>query len=56
MKKTRKAKIDGFSGSPIEKTDANTLAVFGNYISIYEIQRRAVAGKATLPIYYKSRI
>lgn len=32
MRKTRKAKIDGFTGTPIEKTDANTRAVFGDYI------------------------
>ena len=43
------------SGTPIEKTDANTRAVFGDYISIYDIQR-AVADKATVPIYYESRI
>jgi type I restriction enzyme R subunit len=34
MKRTRKAKIDGFTGTPIEKTGANTRAVFGDYISI----------------------
>ncbi len=45
----------GFTGTPIEKTDANTRAVFGDYISIYDIQR-AVADKATVPIYYESRI
>ncbi len=42
-------------GTPIEKTDANTRAVFGDYISIYDIQR-AVADKATVPIYYESRV
>ncbi len=45
----------GFTGTPIEKTDANTRAVFGDYISIYDIQR-AVADKSTVPIYYESRI
>jgi len=45
----------GFTGTPIEKTDANTRAVFGDYISIYDIQR-AVTDKATVPIYYESRI
>ena len=45
----------GFTGTPIEKTDANTRAVFGDYISTYDIQR-AVADKATVPIYYESRI
>ena len=38
MKKTRKAKISGFTGTSIEKTDANSLAVFGDSISIYDIQ------------------
>ncbi len=45
----------GFTGTPIEKADANTRAIFGDYISIYDIQR-AVADKATVPIYYESRI
>jgi type I restriction enzyme R subunit len=45
----------GFTGTPVELTDANTRAVFGDYISIYDIQR-AVADKATVPIYYESRI
>ena len=45
----------GFTGTPIEKTDANTRAVFGDYISVYDIQR-AVADRATVPIYYESRI
>jgi type I restriction enzyme R subunit len=45
----------GFTGTPIGKTDANTRAVFGDYISVYDIQR-AVADKATVPIYYESRI
>ncbi len=49
------ASFIGFTGTPIEKTDANTKAVFGDYISIYDIQR-AVADKATVPIYYESRI
>jgi type I restriction enzyme, R subunit len=45
----------GFTGTPIEKTDANTRAVFGDYISIYDIQR-AVIDCATVPIYYESRL
>ena len=49
------ASFIGFTGTPIEKDDANTRAVFGDYISIYDIQR-AVADKATVPIYYESRI
>jgi len=49
------ASFIGFTGTPIEQTDANTRAIFGDYISIYDIQR-AVADKATVPIYYESRI
>ena len=49
------ASFIGFTGTPIAKTDANTRAIFGDYISIYDIQR-AVADKATVPIYYESRI
>jgi len=49
------ASFIGFTGTPIEKADANTRAVFGDYISIYDIQR-AVADQATVPIYYESRI
>ena len=49
------ASFIGFTGTPIEKTDANTRAIFGDYISIYDIQR-AVYDKATVPIYYESRI
>ncbi|MEK6784474.1 MAG: type I restriction endonuclease subunit R [Nitrospirota bacterium] len=49
------ASFIGFTGTPIEKTDANTRAVFGDYISIYDIQR-AVIDKATVPIYYESRL
>ena len=50
-----RASFIGFTGTPIEKNDANTRAVFGEYISIYDIQR-AVEDKATVPIYYESRI
>ena len=49
------ASFIGFTGTPIEKHDANTRAVFGDYISVYDIQR-AVEDKATVPIYYESRI
>jgi len=49
------ASFIGFTGTPIEKTDANTRAIFGDYISVYDIQR-AVIDKATVPIYYESRI
>lgn len=49
------ASFIGFTGTPIEKKDANTRAIFGDYISIYDIQK-AVADGATVPIYYESRI
>jgi type I restriction enzyme, R subunit len=49
------ASFVGFTGTPIEKTDANTRAVFGDYISVYDIQR-AVFDGATVPIYYESRL
>ena len=49
------ASFIGFTGTPIEKHDANTRAVFGDYLSIYDIQR-AVADGATVPIYYESRV
>jgi len=45
----------GFTGTPIETTDKNTQAVFGNYIDIYDIQQ-AVEDKATVPIFYESRL
>src|SRR2546422_271719 len=45
----------GFTGTPIELTDKNTRAVFGDYISVYDIQR-AVEDKATVPIYYENRL
>ena len=41
------ASFIGFTGTPIEKMDANNRAVFGDYISIYGI-KRAVADKAEL--------
>src|SRR5581483_6183960 len=49
------ASFVGFTGTPIEKADANTRAVFGDYISVYDIQRAVVDG-ATVPIYYESRL
>src|SRR5438034_11345071 len=45
----------GFPGTPVELTDKNTRAVFGEHISVYDIQR-AVEDKATVPIYYESRL
>jgi type I restriction enzyme R subunit len=49
------ASFVGFTGTPIELQDANTRAVFGDYISVYDIQR-AVQDGATVPIYYESRL
>ena len=51
----RNASFIGFTGTPIELEDANTRAVFGDYISIYDIQRSVNDG-ATVPIYYESRL
>ncbi|MCF8380144.1 MAG: type I restriction endonuclease subunit R [Bacteroidales bacterium] len=45
----------GFTGTPIENTDVNTPAVFGNYVDIYDIAQ-AVEDGATVKIYYESRL
>lgn len=45
----------GFTGTPIETSDKSTPAVFGDYVDIYDIQQ-AVDDKATVPIYYESRL
>lgn len=45
----------GFTGTPISFEDKDTRAVFGDYVSIYDIQD-AVEDKATVPIYYESRL
>ena len=45
----------GFTGTPIEGTDVNTPAVFGNYIDIYDISQ-AVEDGATVKIFYESRL
>ena len=50
-----RASFVGFTGTPVESGDKNTRAVFGDYISIYDIAR-AVADKATVPIYYENRL
>ncbi len=49
------ASFIGFTGTPIEKQDANTQAVFGDMISVYDIQRSVEDG-ATVRIYYESRL
>ncbi|GEM49627.1 type I restriction endonuclease subunit R [Deinococcus cellulosilyticus] len=45
----------GFTGTPVDANDRSTRAVFGDYISIYDIER-AVDDGATVPIYYESRL
>lgn len=49
------ASFIGFTGTPIEKDDVNTPAVFGDYVDVYDIAR-AVEDGATVPIYYESRL
>jgi type I restriction enzyme R subunit len=49
------ASFIGFTGTPIENTDKNTQAVFGDYIYIYDIQQ-AVEDGATVRIYYENRL
>lgn len=49
------ASFIGFTGTPIELSDKNTRAVFGEYIDIYNISK-AVADHATVPIYYEARL
>jgi len=45
----------GFTGTPVEKEDASTPAVFGNYVDVYDIEQ-AVEDGATVRIYYESRL
>jgi len=49
------ASFIGFTGTPIEKEDRSTPAVFGNYIDVYDIEQ-AVEDGATVKIYYESRL
>lgn len=49
------ASFIGFTGTPIEREDADTRAVFGDYVHIYDIQQ-AVEDGATVRIYYESRL
>ena len=49
------ASFIGFTGTPLEREDKNTVAVFGDYIDIYDIEQ-AVEDGATVPIYYESRL
>ena len=50
-----RASFVGFTGTPVELSDKSTRAVFGHYVSIYDIQRAVLDG-ATVPIYYESRL
>ena len=45
----------GFTGTPLERDDRNTIRVFGEYADVYDI-RQAVEDGATRPLYYESRI
>lgn len=45
----------GFTGTPLERDDKNTIHVFGEYADVYDI-RQAVEDGATKPLYYESRI
>ncbi|MGM8851189.1 type I restriction endonuclease subunit R [Salinicola halophyticus] len=49
------ASFIGFTGTPIANEDKDTRAVFGDYVSIYDIQD-AVDDGATVPIFYESRL
>jgi type I restriction enzyme, R subunit len=49
------ASFIGFTGTPIEKQDASTQAVFGDYIDVYDIEQ-AVKDGATVRIFYESRL
>ncbi|WP_145476931.1 type I restriction endonuclease subunit R [Yersinia similis] len=49
------ASFMGFTGTPVSSEDKDTRAVFGDYVSIYDIQD-AVDDGATVPIYYESRL
>jgi type I restriction enzyme R subunit len=49
------ASFIGFTGTPIEKEDKNTQAVFGNYVDVYDVQQSVEDG-ATVRIFYESRL
>jgi type I restriction enzyme R subunit len=49
------ASFIGFTGTPIEKEDASTPAVFGNYVDVYDIEQAVIDG-ATVRIFYESRL
>jgi len=45
----------GFTGTPIDRSDASTPRVFGEYVDVYDV-RQSVADGATVPIFYEPRI
>lgn len=45
----------GFTGTPIDKSDKSTKAVFGDYIDVYDMTR-AVEDHATVKIYYEGHV
>jgi type I restriction enzyme R subunit len=49
------ASFTGFTGTPLEKEDRNTRAVFGDYIDVYDVQKSVEDG-VTVPIYYEGRV
>jgi len=50
-----KATFVAFTGTPVSSKDKDTRSVFGEYVDIYDIEQ-AVKDKATVPIYYESRL
>ena len=44
-----------FTGTPVSGADRDTRAVFGDYISVYDMQQAKEDG-ATVAIYYESRL
>ena len=50
-----KASFIGFTGTPVEETDRNTRAIFGEYIDVYDIHQ-AIEDENTVPIYYSARM
>ncbi len=54
-KALKNATFVAFTGTPIAQTDRDTRAVFGDYVDIYDIEQ-AMRDKATVPIYYESRL
>ena len=49
------ASFIGFTGTPIAKTDRNTIEVFGDCIDVYDMTQ-SVLDHATVPVYYESRV